>query len=554
MALAFGTFHELSHQLRFLLFEIGIGVSNSTIDYSITVAHRAILNSLQSAVVAEGLLSHRIASHHIHDYIDQLQMQLKKTTLESRFYQWEKIRDELDESIANRALAQTYKRYWNMQIKKEAGDHPSLWSWLNQKKPQDAFLFLQQWAFSEDPSHLLAMAKNGFSRREVIQNSPEFQAQINIHWCALHKNYALSTIEHDQFIDFICHHFPHELKLWQEKLKLHHLDSEDYYPMPVHPWQWRNQIQKNYAQLIDNKSLLLLPNHQLCKPIGLHHTLLPTSNSSVVMQLPLSLQHLDTAIPCEPKPSENLDLLHFLLRKNNHYNETLFVTSSFAEIELKNNYGLKDTPHDFSAKFLQSPLLMSDKHMIPLMALSHISPFTNKPLLVEIINASGTHPHLYFQKYCYKILNSQIDLFLKYGLVLKTNSQDSFLFFEQEMIQGLILRPTTLFKIDSSYEINEKYKQWILTFIDNNLQNNIGFLIKIIGAEYQIAAHELWDIVRGIISTVLEALKDEVNPIALHQFKSVLFEHAWRSPSPVLKRLRNHREETYHDEVNPLKQ
>ncbi len=74
MALAYGNFHELSHQLRFLLFEIGIGLPQNSIDYFITLAHRELLNRLQQAALMEGLINAPIASHHVHDFINQLEV------------------------------------------------------------------------------------------------------------------------------------------------------------------------------------------------------------------------------------------------------------------------------------------------------------------------------------------------------------------------------------------------------------------------------------------------------------------------------------------------
>lgn len=57
MALAYGNFHELSHQLRFLLFEIGIGLPQNSVDYFITLAHKNTLKRLQHASIKEWINS-----------------------------------------------------------------------------------------------------------------------------------------------------------------------------------------------------------------------------------------------------------------------------------------------------------------------------------------------------------------------------------------------------------------------------------------------------------------------------------------------------------------
>ena len=94
MALAYGNFHELSHQLRFLLFEIGIGLPQSSVDYFITLAHKNALMRLQHLARVEELIASPIASHHVHDFIDQLQIKLKYSDPASQFFQWNNFRDD----------------------------------------------------------------------------------------------------------------------------------------------------------------------------------------------------------------------------------------------------------------------------------------------------------------------------------------------------------------------------------------------------------------------------------------------------------------------------
>jgi len=104
MALAYGSFHELSHQLRFLLFEMGIALSQQHIDYYITLAHRTYLKKLQQAAIEEGFISAPLMSHHVHDFLEQLRSKLKETLPESRFFSWDKLYYQCNETIANTAL------------------------------------------------------------------------------------------------------------------------------------------------------------------------------------------------------------------------------------------------------------------------------------------------------------------------------------------------------------------------------------------------------------------------------------------------------------------
>ena len=111
MALA-GDFHELSHYLRFLLFEVGIGLPQNSIDYFISSAHRQCLQRLQEAARVEGLVDSPILSHHVHDFLEQLRQRLKQSQPSSLFFRWQTLRTELDESIANEAMSQAYRQRW----------------------------------------------------------------------------------------------------------------------------------------------------------------------------------------------------------------------------------------------------------------------------------------------------------------------------------------------------------------------------------------------------------------------------------------------------------
>lgn len=575
MALAYGSFHELSHQLRFLLFEIGIGLPQTSIDYFITIAHKETLKRLQHAAVNEGLIQAPIASHHVHDFIDQLQMKLKKSRPESQFFQWEAIRNELDESIANEALAQAYQQCWNAQLRNEAGQYTSLWSWINRKPTaHHALLFLEQWGAIGHPYHPSFRAKTGFTRREVLQNSPEFQAKISIHWCALRKEKACSSSSSVPFDALIAQEFPKEYVLWQEKLKCNHLNSNDYYPVPVHPWQWRNQLQTLCAQMIDDKSLILFPHHQTLIPSMSLDVMLSEENSNCVIQLATQINapYAKNAELSDfnPHKGEISSWISTLLLSDTHYRDTLFVTRELGDIKLIDHSVPNYQQNKLSTCLKQNPaqLLQANQKAVPLSSLLATSPLTKTTLLHEIITASELDPLAYFSLYCHKILFSQIHLLLKYGITLNAQPHNTLIIFTENKPQGLIISNLKSLKIADHpfYERIEKpqilSKSSINTsdlnalrtlFIQGTLQNNIRYLIDSLHNEYQLSIPQLWNVVRQTIFTVFDELPRDIDPHLCSWQKHLLLHEVWQHQCSFTMRLSsNHNKDIYIQQPNPL--
>lgn len=561
MALAYGNFHELSHQIRFLLFEIGIGLPQNSIDYFITLAHRDALRRLQHAIAVERLSDVPIASHHIHDLIDQLQMKLKKTLPASQFFQWNTIRDEIDESIANEALALAYKQTWNAQIKNEASNFRSLWSWINSTQTaHECLLFLEQWGCTGN-SYLPAFrAKTGFTRREVLQNSPEFQARISIHWCALSKEKVNNPLQSNHFKDLMAQEFPTEYLVWRERLILNHLNPEDYYPIPVHPWQWRTQFQMKHAPMIDNKSLILFPHHQSTIPSMLYDTMLSIDRPSALMKLSTSVHTSD---------SELLLWVNSLLNHTNNYYGSLYLADLLTHISLKNEVIPETGTHSLSASLHQNPivLLKSDQKAVPLNSLFSHSPITNTPLIIEIIKESGLAPSSYFALYCNKILFSSLHLLLAFGVVLEAQHDNILVIFEENKPRGIILKNVDHINVGEHVSFNSIAKPGLTDshfkaqsmgelrarFIQNMLQNNIKNWIDVLNAEYQIPIKTLWSQVDQVIRTIFEELAKDINPSILNEQKHLIVHDAWLHQCLFTMRLSsNSYKNIYVNGLNPL--
>ncbi|CEK11997.1 IucA/IucC family protein [Legionella hackeliae] len=558
MALAYGDFHELTHQLRFLLFEIGIGLPQRTIEYFISNAHRECLRRLQQAASLESLIQAPITSHHIHDYLEQLQEQLKHKQPSSRFFNWRAVQHELDETVANEAMAQAYRQCWQQEIRKQASGFTNFWAWLCQKEDtQEILQFLEQWGCLGHPYHPNFRAKIGFSRREILQYSPEFNAQLSLHWCALHQQHTYLPEHSKNYKALIAQQLPREYQLWQSQLTFKHYDPDCYLPLPLHPWQWRNQIQHQFSQLIDNKELILLPHHQLVKPSMSFRTMMPL-NAGCHLKLAAAVHTTSALRTVSPASIENGPLLsswiHGLLEKHHHYQHTLFIAADLAGMRVSGNTIPEHQHKQLAVIVRENPIsqLKEEQILVPVGALFAQTPLSDNSLLIDIINASGLEPLDYLKQYCQCLLSGQLHLLLRYGIALEAHQQNTLIAFTNHRPTAVVIRdlgniticlhrfyesiskptlhPESRITTEELAALNSK-------FIHGNLTSNLAYWIEHLAHYHGFSTHDLWQLVRQELYKLLEKLSPDINKELFNYHKNLLFSKQWQHKALLTMRL-----------------
>lgn len=557
MALAYGDFHELSHQLRFLLFEIGIGLPQRSVEYFIASAHRECLKRLHQAAKQERLMQSPILSHHIHDFLDQLQAQLKSTYPASVFFNWQTLRNELEETIANEAMAQAYRQCWQQELSTQIGKASSFWEWLCQKyNTQDLMQFLEQWGCIGHPYHPNYRAKMGFSRREVLQYSPEFNAQIRLHWGALHRDHAHITSTAQQYHDLLATQFQQEYQHWKNQLVFKHHNPEEFFPLPIHPWQWRNQIQPNFSQLIDNKRLILMPHHQLAKPSMSFRTLMPSSGCH--LKLATTVRTTSALRTVSPASIDNGPVLsrwlNHILEQHNYYQRQLFVAADLIGLRVNDATYSNAMRQQLAIIYRENPLtqLNTQQILIPLAALFTPSPVSNKPLLIEIIDSSGLNPIDYFRNYCRCLIASQLHLLLCYGFTFEAHQQNTLIAFSQNQPTAIVMRDLGNVSMSTHHFYDNLDKpqlhldSTILStdandlcdkFIHGNFQSNLAHWITHLCHCFNLSAHHLWQIVRIELQIQFNQFSAEIDNELLKIYKNQLLIKQWQHKSLLTMRL-----------------
>lgn len=531
MALAYGDFHELSHQLRFLLFEMGIGLQQNAVEAFISSAHRNCLQRLQQSALREKLINEPLQSHHVHDFLYQLKNRL---ALKNEDAGWQILRQELDDSIANEALAMAYRQRWQQELIREAKGYFRFWDWLRDAHSAAQLLsFLEQWG-----SHPCYPNLNpGFTRREVLQYSPEFNAQVKLHWCALRRS-AANTFSRDassSYNSLIEKHFPHEYAAFREKLLFKQSNPDEFHPVPVHPWQWRNRLQQSLSPLIDKKELHLIPYHQITRPTLSFPTMIAGDNTCRI-KLPLTVvAHHETALSA---------VINKLLAQHNYYHQSLYLTQDLAGIQLATPSKPDINGHQLSLSLHENPhqAINNEDSLIPLAALFTLSPLSRKPLLFDIIQASGLPPLHYFKLYCQCVVYGQLHLLLHYGIGMEAHQRNTLVSFKDNRPQALVIRDLRGIAVcnnglyqdslepvlqDSTF-ITSSLSEISNAFIQGNLCNNLGFWVTFIGHHYSLEATTLWQIVYTTIERAMGEMAKTVKPAVLAAQRASILLHPWQ--------------------------
>ncbi|KTD33089.1 FrgA protein [Legionella nautarum] len=540
MALAYGGFQGLNHQLRFLLFELGIGLPQHSIDSFISTAHRQCLQQLRQIAVIEGLSDVLLPSHHVYDFLAQLQKQLKQENPASLFFNWQVLHEEIEAAIANEAMAQVYRQRWQRELKRQIGTERNFWEWLcKDNNAHEAFELLEQWGCIGFTYYPGLKAKLGFSRREVLQYSPEFNAQLSLHWCAIDKAAANTDAGKLGYQELIKRQFSEEYKLWQEKLRFKQQNPDNFYPLPVHPWQWRNQLQHSFASLLDNKQLILLPHHQSVKPSLAISSMMPQAKNASYLNLSLDLDG------CQPIASmaNYSKELNQLLEKHQHYQKSLLIVEKLAELTVDGNAIPSYQQKQLAVALSENPnqKIQEGQRLVPLAALFADSPSSEAPLLLEIIAASNLCPLSYFQQYCQKLLEGQLHLLLQYGLALAGDWQTTLILIHENQPQAIVFRGFNQLAICQqpiyqqqrlgalSSMTTSTLKEVCQQFIQTNLQNNLSLWINCLSRSYGLEPLKLWQVVACTIKSnfarLTRGIPAEVSAFQYEQLMSAPREH-----------------------------
>lgn len=284
----------------------------------------------------------------------------------------------------------------------------------------------------------------GFSYSDYQQFAPEVAPQAPMLWIAVHRQAAeyngLKDLSFERLIDeeLSSDDRAHFSTLLAEK----NLNADDYFYMPVHRWQWNNEIVSLFAREIVAQRLLPLDasadNYQPQQSIRTfsnrdnphkRYVKLPISilNTSVYRGLPpervkiaptLSQWLLDeVAIDPFLRDEARLILLGEVATIN--YDHPIYSKMSGIPYQFREKLAVvwRESIHT---------KLDSDERCIPLAALMHLDA-NGEPLLKAIVKASGLSTEIWLKDFLKAVIEPLLHVLYKFGFVFSPHGQNAML-------------------------------------------------------------------------------------------------------------------------------
>jgi siderophore synthetase component len=558
----------LTHQIRLYLFEMGLSLTPLQIDFFISKARRETLKKLSHAAMSEGLMDNIGKTYCPLSYLANMKNIVEKKQQSARFWAWEQLALELEESMTNLALSLAYRYEWDERLKKTAAG--SLWQWTQEAlSTSERTLFFEQWGAEGHPYHPNGKAKMGMSQREVLQYSPEFQSGFKMEWLAIDKRFAkASALDFQRMIDGA---FPMQMAEWRESLRRKNKIPAHYLPIPVHPWQCQHTLGTLFKEQLDENLILRVGCEQQVRPTLSFRTVVSGQPLAPHIKLATAVHTTSAMRTVSPASVHNgprlSHLLKMILAKENHFNKRLYVLYDKGGVHADHTKG-----KHLSALFRDNPNLhvAHNETAVVVAALFSRSPITHKPLLIEIIDESGLTPEAYFKRYCECLLPGQMTLYLKYGLALESHQQNTLMVFDEKnlpvrqlnrdlggirvMLQSL-KKQGYILSLDASVAIvTDDENELRHKFIHSNLQSHLAYVIDAMVLHCQgVKAETLWGIVRDIMAPLLEEMRPLLGEKRYQQEKKGLMSAPWELKSLLRMRLEPcHGQYLYRKSHNPL--
>lgn len=566
---------ELNHPMHHLLIEKGLSCSQKEFDVFLSIAYQQCVTRLQHAALCERLIDKKSAPCSLQQYLKVLKNYQQKQNQPGLFNRWSSLELELEESIANQALASAYHQYWQQTLKSQAKSHRSLWSWLIEHHDrQYIMMFLEQWGCMGHPYHPNFRVKKGFNTDEIIKYSPEFNTQVAIHWGAIHKTRAFTSIDKTSYQLLFASHYSQEFQHWSSLLKEKQLDPDDYLPFPAHPWQWENKLKLLSSSLVYSSQFLMLPVLQETKPSMSFRTMMPFDNHSPHLKLAVGVHTTSAMRTVSPASVFNSTVLSqwltAILERHNNFGGCLFLARDLAGINISDHSIPAHEKKHAAMLVRENPLqfINESQQLVPLAALFGISPLSETPLLIELIEHSNQNPKSYFSEYCHCVLAGQLYLMTRYGIALEAHQQNTLVIFQNSRPAGLVIRDLGGINI-CYHEVYEQINKPDLhpessitctelrelsnKFIHGNLISNLTHWINSLHDVYGISIDSLWQQVRTVLKGLLEHYRSEINPLIYHWFHQQLLTRTWQQKALLTMRLNQDQDESvFFKRENPL--
>ncbi|MGE6453454.1 IucA/IucC family protein [Shewanella baltica] len=372
--------------------------------------------------------------------------------------------------------------------------------------------------------HPVFIANNGrigFDMQDYRQFAPESAMPMQLIWLGVRKSKttfaALENLSHDallkeelgqQFTDF------------QQRLKTQQHDPQDFYFMPVHPWQWREKIARVFAGDIARGDLVYLgegrEQYQVQQSIRTFFNL--SSPQKCYVKTALSILNMGFMRGLSPlymscTPQINAWVAN-LVESDPYFTQQGFVIlKEIAAIGYHHHYYEQALTQDsaykkmLSALWRESPLphIAPKQNLMTMAALLHTD-HEDKALISALITASGLPAKDWLNRYLNLYLSPLLHAFFAYDLVFMPHGENLILVLDEYVPVKILMKdigeevavlngtsplPDDVKRLEVSLEEEMKLNYILLDIFDCIFR----YLAPLIDEQTSVSENQFWELV-----------------------------------------------------------
>ena len=290
------------------------------------------------------------------------------------------------------------------------------------------------------PGFVANNGRIGFDAYDYHAYAPETGSAFNIIWLAVHRDHAeFASIKDIEYFSFIQREIGEELfENYMEKLASMGLNSDDYYFMPAHPWQWYTKLSIAFAAYVATRKIVPLgistDAYVAQQSIRTYFNKSSANKSYVKTSLSiLNMGFMRGLSPYYMKGTPAINtVLQGIISNDKTLNQLGFsILREIASIGFRNYYYesalTKDSPYKkmFSALWRESPMPMLQKNerLMTMTALLHVD-YEGKALIAELIQRSGLSAEAWLARYFEAFLKPLLHCFYAHDLVFMPHCEN----------------------------------------------------------------------------------------------------------------------------------
>lgn len=306
------------------------------------------------------------------------------------------------------------------------------------------------------PRFIANNGRIGFDSSDYRQYAPETAEPFSLVWLAGHRSTAVFTaVPNLDYQKVMLQELGEQtLKNFNNQLIEKGLNPEDYFFIPVHPWQWFNKLSNIFsADIATNRLVCLGYNEDKYQPQQSIRTFYNISNpEKFYVKTALSVLNMGYVRGLSPKfmltnPPIN-EWIYNLVEEDNYLKSKGFIIlREIASVSFAHQYYetaiANDTPYKkmLACLWRESPAekISGNQRLITMAALLHIDN-EGKAYLPELIKASGLSISNWLKQYFSCYLSPLLHCFYKWDMVFMPHGENLILILEDHKVVNAIMK------------------------------------------------------------------------------------------------------------------